>query len=237
MRNKSCSFIVFWKQNKRRTTGGRNITTRWWNIEAQCNECKVSCTLQEALFSADGELTYIFQCPKCKTLVRWTLFASALAHRALMQDFHAKTNAKPCVQAPAQPITPPLALPAPPITLTKQDERQLHSWGIAMPEDGTLQWARMLEGIATRMATWNSFPEDWNDSQTTMCHRATPTPNRATFSEWMTDTIGHTIFCSRRRQPTRTRARFCSPTGGHTPPNNPEVNFFFFLLFSPPRSH
>ena len=164
MRNKSCSFIVFWKQNKRRTTGGRNITTRWWNIEAQCNECKVSCTLQEALFSADGELTYIFQCPKCKTLVRRTLFASALAHRALMQDFHAKTN------QPNTPVQPLLQLPPAPRTLTKQDVRDLRSLHID-PEDGRLEWVGVQKDL---LASTN-----WRDTTMSLsCIRATDTAEK-----------------------------------------------------------
>ena len=109
------------------------MTARWWNIDAQCNECNVSCKLQEALFSADGELTFIFQCPKCKTLVRWTVFATALAHRAIMQDFHAKTNTE---RTPAQP---PLTLPPPPPKLTAQDMRDLQKWAIEPPKDGLLQ--------------------------------------------------------------------------------------------------
>lgn len=115
----------------------------WSKIGILCPDCKQQVQLNEAVCSADSEFQFAGKCPKCKERVVWRVFAAVLAHQALCNDLvreqHAKTNTKPCVQAPQQPLTPPLALPAPPPKLTAQDIRQLRSWAITPPEDGLLQ--------------------------------------------------------------------------------------------------
>jgi hypothetical protein len=98
-----------------------------------CPVCHKDCELQKLLFSADSELEFIFMCLDCKRLVQWKVFATALAHRALMNDME-KTHKK---EVQTGPIKPPLQLPAgePDLKLTKQDRRDLKSLHILPPED------------------------------------------------------------------------------------------------------
>ena len=111
------------------------MSMRWWQATINCTECQTEAELKSAGFSADGELSYSFVCPKCHEILQWRIFATALAYKALEND----TREDKLERRHRPPLTPPLAeLPSPPPTLTDEDkkwERDLH----IDPEDGRLE--------------------------------------------------------------------------------------------------
>ena len=110
----------------------RRPRMRWWKIEAECRECKVDGTLVSATFSADSEQAYTFQCPKCHEIFTWRVYASALTHRALVNDLTTDKVNEMCKNVP---LRPPLAI-APP-TLSEDDAKLLLEMHI-LPDDGRL---------------------------------------------------------------------------------------------------
>jgi hypothetical protein len=111
-----------------------DVNVKWWGISLDCPEHKKSCILQVATFSADGELRFTFWCPDCKEFYNYQVFASALQHRALMNDIGADKQ----IPRKPQPVRPPTALPSPPTVLTDDDKEWEHFMGID-PEDGRLE--------------------------------------------------------------------------------------------------
>ena len=106
------------------------MRTTWWGISVECPDCHKSCTLQGVMFSADGELRFLFSCFGCKQVVQYNVFSQALQHRALMNDVEADEKRKG-----KGIVTPPLALPAPSSELTSEDRRWERAMGID-PDDG-----------------------------------------------------------------------------------------------------
>jgi len=96
----------------------------WWGAVCTCPECKVECTLQVAFFKADGQLQYTYWCPKCKEIYNWEVYASQVAHQALMNDMEKARKAPPTIQ----PVQPPLRLKPP--LLTEKDKKDAHDMGI-----------------------------------------------------------------------------------------------------------
>ena len=108
---------------------------KWWSVEVQCQICKIPAVINGVNFSADGELAISVTCPKCQENFSWHVFASALSHRALVNDLMANKVEKMCRNTPLQP---PLAeLPPPPEHLSKEDESWLKAMSID-PESGSL---------------------------------------------------------------------------------------------------
>ena len=89
----------------------------WWSASCTCPECKVECTLQVAFFKADGQFQFTYWCSKCKELYNWEVYASQVAHQALMNDMEKARKAPPTIQ----PVQPPLRLKPP--LMTEQDRK------------------------------------------------------------------------------------------------------------------
>lgn len=83
------------------------MTCDWSNINVKCPTCHKHGVIQFVQVSADGELNFVAYCAACAILIQWRVFASQLAHLALMNDL--KVN---------QPK--PLALPTPLYTADDQ---------------------------------------------------------------------------------------------------------------------
>ena len=96
----------------------------WWGTSCICPECKVDCTLQVVFFAADGQLQFTYWCPKCKEILRWEVYATQLAHQALLNDMKKARKAPPTIQ----PVQPPLRLKPP--LLTEKDKKDAHDMGI-----------------------------------------------------------------------------------------------------------
>ena len=108
---------------------------KWWSVEVQCQTCKVPADINGVNFSADSEIAICVTCPKCKESFRWHIFATALAHRALVNDL---MNEKVEKLVRATPLRPPLSLPATPERLTVRDAKWLKEMNVD-PEDGGLE--------------------------------------------------------------------------------------------------
>ena len=81
---------------------------RWHTATLECPQCKAPCVLQLAAFSADSEISFQFTCPKCNEIFTWRVYASALAHKALMNDFmceKVKRLIEPLAEAPKRVFT------------------------------------------------------------------------------------------------------------------------------------
>jgi len=96
----------------------------WWGTSCICPECKVDCTLQVVFFAADGQLQFTYWCPKCKEILRWEVYATQLAHQALLNDMKKARKAPLTIQ----PVQPPLRLKPP--LLTEKDKKDAHDMGI-----------------------------------------------------------------------------------------------------------
>ena len=107
----------------------------WWGANLLCPKCNKDTTLQLCNFSADGELMFVFYCTTCKELIHWRIFASSLAHRALVQDINREKNKQ---LAPSKPVKPPLQISRVIDKLTVADAKWLKSMEID-PEDGKLK--------------------------------------------------------------------------------------------------
>lgn len=59
---------------------------KWYGVARKCAECDTDSNLYEVAFSSDSELRFAFVCPKCKKSFGWRVFASQLAHDALIRD-------------------------------------------------------------------------------------------------------------------------------------------------------
>ena len=111
----------------------------WWGIEVPCQKCEIIATLIGANFSADGELRFIAQCPKCQDVIRWHVYSSSLAHKALMSDSVASKVEKMVQNTPLQPpiaeVPPEPEVQKPFVwEVTDQDRIEGHSMGIT-PDD------------------------------------------------------------------------------------------------------
>ncbi len=58
----------------------------WHPVQLECAKCKIKCYLRSAFYSADGELMYIFACPRCKNVVSFKTFALELSTKAVALD-------------------------------------------------------------------------------------------------------------------------------------------------------
>ena len=96
----------------------------WWGTSCICPECKVDCTLQVVFFAADGQLQFTYWCPKCKEILRWEVYATQLAHQALLNDMKKARKAPLTIQ----PVQPPLRLKPP--LISDQDKEDAHDMGI-----------------------------------------------------------------------------------------------------------
>ena len=99
---------------------------RWHKVVLGCPKCKAEPTLLELLASGDGEVMLQMCCVQCGISLQWISNSAKLVAGAIYSDIEEAMAKKEPQQR--VPIQPPLALPAP--TLTKQDERDLHKWGI-----------------------------------------------------------------------------------------------------------
>ena len=96
----------------------------WWSASCTCPECKVECTLQVSFFKADGQLQFTYWCHKCKELYNWEVYASQVAHQALMNDMEKARKAPLTIQ----PVQPPLRLKPP--LVSDKDKKDAHDMGI-----------------------------------------------------------------------------------------------------------
>jgi hypothetical protein len=104
---------------------------QWWGCMLTCPECKGETILQLVLFSADGQIQLSYWCPKCKEIYRWDVFATQLAHQALMNDMEKARKNPPTIQ----PVQPPLRLKPP--LITDQDRNFAHGFGIDLEGEVT----------------------------------------------------------------------------------------------------
>jgi hypothetical protein len=103
---------------------------RWHGVSIDCVNCNIPCLFVGAAFSADLEFAFNFKCSKCGENFNWRVYASALAHKALIDDM-AFEKMKRIERKMKGLIDPPLAEPAIPATLalTEDDkawERAMH---------------------------------------------------------------------------------------------------------------
>ena len=96
----------------------------WWGTFLHCPECKSECILQLMFFAADGELQFKYWCPKCKEIYQWDVYATQLAHQALLNDMENDRKNPPTIQ----PVKPPLRLKPP--LMTEEDKKDAHDMGI-----------------------------------------------------------------------------------------------------------
>lgn len=78
------------------------------------------------MFSSDGELRFLLECDKCKIILNWRVFASALAEKARDNDI-ARCHTSPVIPV-SRRLTPPLAIP--PEKLSEEDKQILKDFGI-----------------------------------------------------------------------------------------------------------
>jgi hypothetical protein len=114
---------------------------RWHGINIFCTTCEVECLIAGAFCSADGEIMFLADCPKCNKKVRWTTNGPKLAYIGLRNDME-MDKVEDMVQKvlkPRKPIKPPLQLPHVDEKLTVADAKWLAEMDIQPPEDGILQ--------------------------------------------------------------------------------------------------
>ena len=112
------------------------LAQHFWGVDVFCPKCKKSATLQLVLFSADGELKMTYFCFGCREALEYRTFASALAHRALLNDIDAErkeTKRKREERGGRPPLEPPLAVPPP--AITDEDRKWEREMGIDPGED------------------------------------------------------------------------------------------------------
>ena len=87
------------------------MTCRWWGININCVKCEVECLITGAFFSADGEIMFLANCPKCKNIIKWTVMSTRLSYLALRNDMEAEVIAKAVKTeiARIEPLRPPIA--------------------------------------------------------------------------------------------------------------------------------
>ena len=98
---------------------------RWWGISLSCPKCKADTTLQLMAYSADGEFRLTFYCVDCRETIQWRVFASQLAHRAMLNDMEKQTPIVPATRVLRPPILPK------PEKVTEDDRKFLEDFGIS----------------------------------------------------------------------------------------------------------
>jgi len=106
------------------------MTTTWYPISLVCSVCTADMALTQAQYSADGELRWLFACPKCANVLAWRVFASALAHTAMANDIERHIAGK---VKPQRTVQPPLLAAGKPM-MTDADKQFEKAIGI-VPED------------------------------------------------------------------------------------------------------
>ena len=81
----------------------------WWSITGTCQKCGAELLKCLVMFSSDGELRFLLECDKCKIILNWRVFASALAEKARDNDI-ARCHTSPVIPV-SRRLTPPLAIP------------------------------------------------------------------------------------------------------------------------------
>ena len=111
----------------------------WWGINIFCNDCEVECLVESAFCSADGEIMFLANCPKCYKKVKWTTTPAKLAYIALRNDMEATEKEQPQTRLQSRkPVRPPLQLPRVDEHLTVNDAKWLKEMNVD-PEEGNLQ--------------------------------------------------------------------------------------------------
>ena len=100
------------------------LDMQWWGCSLTCPECNIETVLGSFAFSADGGLQMAYECSKCKRKYKWEIFATQLAHKALLNDIEKARRAPQTVQA----VRPPLLLKLP--LMSEQDKKDAHDMGI-----------------------------------------------------------------------------------------------------------
>src|ERR1035437_5347449 len=120
---------------------GGKMQQHWHRINISCVDCEVECTHVGALCSADGEIMFLAECPKCKTKIKWLTTGPKLAYIALRNDMEMsrKENAAARVLKPRTPVQPPLQLPRVDEKLNNDDAKWMTEMHIQPPEEGLLQ--------------------------------------------------------------------------------------------------
>jgi hypothetical protein len=80
----------------------------WWSITGTCQKCGAELLKCLVMFSSDGELRFLLECDKCKIILNWRVFASALAEKARDNDIE-RCHKAPTVIPVSRRLTPPLA--------------------------------------------------------------------------------------------------------------------------------
>jgi len=102
------------------------VQQTWYGIARKCGECETDSNLHEMAFSADGELSFAFYCPKCKKDFVWRVFACQLQRDALVRDL------EKCHKGKIQPV---VALPViTPKEFTDEDLKTLKDFFITPPD-------------------------------------------------------------------------------------------------------
>ena len=96
----------------------------WWGASCQCQECNSDTILQMVMFASDGQFRFIYWCQRCKDTRMWDVYASQIAHQALLNDLEKARKASPTVK----PLKPPLQIKPP--LMTDKDKKDAHDMGI-----------------------------------------------------------------------------------------------------------
>ena len=117
---------------------------RWHGINIRCTTCEVECLITGVFCSADGEIMFLADCPKCNNKVRWTTNGPKLAYIGLRNDMEIDQKEKAIEKIvertlkPRKPVRPPLAIQQGPERLTVADAKWMAELHID-PEEGLLQ--------------------------------------------------------------------------------------------------
>jgi len=96
----------------------------WYGVCVPCHKCKKETTIQACSFSADSEFRFTCYCFDCQEVIVWRVFASQLAHKALVSDMEKQTPIVPATRVLRPPILPK------PEKVTEEDKKFLHDFGI-----------------------------------------------------------------------------------------------------------
>ena len=105
----------------------------WWGVTGNCRTCGAELLKPMVLFSSDGEMRFLFDCPKCNIVLDWRIFATALADKAKDNDEERQEKREKRV------LTPPTKLLTPPFppVFTAEDKKWEKAMGIKPDDEPT----------------------------------------------------------------------------------------------------
>ena len=108
---------------------------KWYSASLICPKDNAPCILRITAYSADGEIHFGFQCPICNENFVWQIFATSLAHQALIQDLEARRTDRKLNRAVNNEISRIVRPPMKPEVFTQQDLDELKAFHIKDEEE------------------------------------------------------------------------------------------------------